>query len=113
MAKFLIYWNGGNTLGEGYNLLECENFDIAMSEARDYAFDDYCSYLGLHGLRDVDEYMEDGYSEEEAEDAVNEDAESSVDFWAAEVIRENDKYWKNIKTGELYSIAELQIEDLS
>jgi hypothetical protein len=58
--------------------------------AEDYAYEEACaiyeSYEGLHGLRSVaDIISEEGFSEEEAEDAYNEEREGWISYYVEEV----------------------------
>lgn len=56
--------------------------DDAEKEAYQSAIEEYESYEGLHGLRTVDDIMdEDGVDREEAEETYNEERESWLDYY--------------------------------
>ncbi len=54
----------------------------AQDEAYELAKEEYESYEGLHGLRTIDEIMdEDGVDHEEAEEIYNEEMESWLEYY--------------------------------
>lgn len=84
MRQYFIQYSGIGRVSDttGY-LGEFENEDEALSEAYERACEDYNSYMGLHGIPDISEIMEeedcDAY---EAELISNENRESWVDYIA-------------------------------
>lgn len=72
--------------GFGGATLRCvENFDT-VEEAEDFAYEcaceEYDSMAGLHGLRSLQDIMEEeGATEDEAEEYYNEDRESWLDYY--------------------------------
>lgn len=77
---WLVYYSGGNGMGEEY-----EKFEGTEKEASDYCYNQACesydSYAGVHGIRDIDEIMEDDEVDyDEAEQIYNDDRESSIDY---------------------------------
>lgn len=85
--KFAIFAG----LGGGFNSVSfAEMFEGSKEEAevraRQCAIEEYESYEGLHGLRDIEMIMEeDEVSEEEAEEIYNEEVESWIDFNVKEI----------------------------
>lgn len=78
--KWLVYYSAGNGLGEEY-----EKFEGTEKQASDYCYqmacESYDSYAGIHGIRDINEIMEeDGVDEDDAEQTYNDDRESSIDY---------------------------------
>ena len=88
--KFLVKYALGGGFG-GTEMVDGEILEFdSFVEAEDYAFEmacqEYDSYAGLHGLRDIDEIMEDDdVNEDEAESIYNDDRESWVDYLVEEV----------------------------
>lgn len=88
MAKFQIRYGLGGSFG---GLCEWENSDAANEvdadlEAWEKACEEYESHAGLHGLRDVEQIMEeDEVDEEEAWEIYNEERESWLDYETREV----------------------------
>jgi hypothetical protein len=88
MKRYKIYAGLGGGFG-GANYQETKLFN-SDSKAENYAWelasDIYESYVGLHGLRGIEEIIEeDGVSSEEAYCIYDEEKESWLDYWAEEV----------------------------
>ena len=84
MPKYKIFYGlsggfGGASEGE---IEEFENEDIATEYAFSCACEKYDNYVGLYGLRDIQEIMEqDEVDEDEAEIIFNEERESWLDYY--------------------------------
>lgn len=88
MPKFWIRFGLGGGFGGCGDWEEIEASDIEAASDIAYlgAREIYESYMGVHGIRDIDEIMEEeGCSEVEAEEFVNEDFESWADYQATDV----------------------------
>lgn len=86
--KFRIrYGLGGGFGGCGeWEEIEANSFEEAQNEAYLQAVDVYESYAGFHGLRDIDQIMEDeDCSEKVAEEIFNEEMESWLDYEVEEL----------------------------
>lgn len=64
--------------------------DVTREEAESYAYqlaiNEYESYAGSYGLRDIDEIMEeDDVDDDEAEQIYSEERESWLDYWVEEI----------------------------
>ena len=88
--KFLVMYALGGGFG-GTEMVDGEILEFdSFVEAEDYAFEmacqEYDSYAGLYGLRDINEIMEEEeVDEDEAESIYNNDRESWVDYLVEEV----------------------------
>jgi len=86
MKKFAIKYGLGGGFGgienKGEEIIEAKNEDEANNYAYEMACQEYDSYAGLHGLRDIEQIMEeDGIEDEnEAEQVYNEERESWLDY---------------------------------
>lgn len=94
MGKFRIRYglNGGFGGCEmmDWEEIEANDFDEANLIAYQNACDEYESYLGSNGLRDIDEIIEeDEVDENEAEKILNEDRENWIDYEVEEIKEEN------------------------
>lgn len=88
MPKYEIYAGlGGGFGGANYEeTLEFENEDEAEDYAWECACQQYEGYAGLHGLRSVDQIVEENeVDKEEAEIIYSEERESWLDYYAKEV----------------------------
>lgn len=88
--KFRIRYALGGGFGgcenKDWEEIEAEDLDEANTIAWQNACEEYDSYLGMHGIRDIDEIMEeDDCDEEEAEAERNEDRESWIEYEAEEI----------------------------
>lgn len=85
---FRIYIGLGGGFG-GYRYSETDWFlgeDDAWDYAYEQAFENYLSYVGLHGLRDIDQIVEEeGVDKDEAYGIMREDAESWLSYDISEV----------------------------
>ena len=92
--KFRIRYGLGGGFGGCENVeweeIEDEDLDEANEIAWQSACEEYDSMIGLHGIRDIDEIMEedDCEDEEEAEEILNEDRESWIEYEAEEIKNE-------------------------
>lgn len=95
MPKFKIYAGLGGGFG-GLKLVgayEYNNHEEAMEDARIIAIEEYQMYEGYHGLRDLEQIIEEDFEgmseeeigEEELEHAYMEEMESWIDYDAEEV----------------------------
>jgi len=87
-SNWKIFAGLGGGFGGASELEILEN--VTREEAESYAYqlaiDEYESYAGSNGLRDIDEIMEeDGVDENEAEQTYNEERESWLDYWVEEI----------------------------
>jgi hypothetical protein len=86
MIKFAIrYGLGGGFGGIKYKdeeIIDAKNEDEANTYAYEMACQEYDSYAGLHGLRDIEQIMEEDNieDEDEAEQIYNEERESWLDY---------------------------------
>ena len=88
MLKFEIRWGmAGGFGGAGeWEKFSAKDLEAAETEAWERACELYNSYDGAHGLRTVEEIMEDeGLNETDAEDAWSENREGWVEYEAREV----------------------------
>lgn len=91
MPKFKIQWGlGGGFGGLGEcEIIEAENEDAASVEAWQNACEEYDSMVGMHGLRSVEEIMEEeGFSEYDAQMTYADERESWLDYFVEEVVEE-------------------------
>ena len=85
-----IRYGLGGSFG-GCDNMEWENTDAKdEQEAEQWAFEQACeeynSYAGIHGIRSVEEIMEEENVEEfEAEEIYNEDRETWIDYRVREI----------------------------
>lgn len=100
--KFKIYYAsgiGGDTVDldeEPQETRDFKNRDQAIDYAWERACEEYEQYAGLHGIRDIDEIMDDDdVGREEAEGIFNEERESSVEYDAVPVVDEKIKKAQN------------------
>jgi len=86
MKKFAIRYGLGGGFGGIENkdeeIIEAKNEDEVNNYAYEMACQEYDSYAGLHGLRDIDQIMEEDNIEyeNEAEQVYNEKRESWLDY---------------------------------
>jgi len=79
--RYALSGGFGGCENQDWEEVEVENEDEALKLAYEGACDVYESYLGTNGIRDIDEIMEeDEVDEEEAEEILNEDRESWIDY---------------------------------
>lgn len=89
MTKYKIFVGLGGGFGgaQEIEVSEFESKEAAMDYAYEVACETYDSYTGLHGLRSVDEIMqEEGFGEVEAEEAYREERESWIDYKVEEIV---------------------------
>lgn len=88
MKQYKIFTGLGGGFGGAreYGTYEVSSQDDAEQYAYEVACEEYEGYAGLHGLRSVDDIIEEeGYCEVEAEDAYNEERESWLSYYVEEV----------------------------
>lgn len=90
MKKYKISYGLGGGFGganEDGEIYEFKNEDEAMRFAWEKACEEYDSYAGLHGLRDVEQIMEeDGIdNEDDAWEVYYEERESWLDYEVEEI----------------------------
>ena len=103
--KYLIACSG---LGDTWEYLieECENDEDASKLAWGLACNQYESYEGMHGIRDLYDIMEDeNCSEEDAFEIYNEERESWIDYWVTSDIE--TKVNELLENGFIDSINEI------
>lgn len=88
--KFLIKGALGGGFGgvgsQDGEIVEAKDYDQAYRMAEELAREEYESYEGLHGIRDLSDIMEEeGCSEEDAVAIYEEDIESWIEYTAEEV----------------------------
>jgi hypothetical protein len=82
--KYRIYAGVFDETDHGVDEFNSE--DEAYDYARQLVYDEYESYEGLHGIRTIDEIMEDEACDQyEALRIYHEDRESQVSYWVEEV----------------------------
>lgn len=90
MKRFRIRYGLSGGFGgcemQDWEEIEADNLEEANNIAWEKACEEYDSYLGMHGIRDIDEIMdEDEVDEDEAEEILNEDREGWIDYEAEEI----------------------------
>ena len=83
MEKFIIGWGLSGGFGgiHDYEIVMAKNIDQASSDAYERACEYYESYNGLHGLRSVEQIMEEEeFGEMEAQEVWEEEREGWLDY---------------------------------
>jgi len=96
IKKYYVIRGGVFNLYEDEDITEAFSHAAAMDEAYQMACEVYDSYAGLHGIMSEEDYIEDGEAENEDEawELYREDRESSIDYEAVEITKEQyDKYF--------------------
>lgn len=84
--RYALSGGFGGCENKDWEPVEADNIEEAEDIAYQHACEEYESYVGLHGLREVDEIMEeDGVDMEEAVEIYNDERESWIDYEAREV----------------------------
>ena len=86
--KFKIFYGLGGGFGGANNeeIIECDSLGQAEQEAYSACCEYYESYVGMYGLRGIDEIKEeDGVEDDEAWDIFNDERESWLDYRAEEI----------------------------
>ena len=79
----ITYGLGGGFNSEYEDIIEAADEDAAIIIAWEMACEEYDQYAGMHGLRSVEDIMEeDGVDEEDAEAVYAEERESWLDYSA-------------------------------
>lgn len=92
--KFKIFAGlGGGFGGASYEgTFDYSNEQEAYDDAYSRAIECYGSYEGMHGLRSIEDIMdEDGVDEEEAEEIYSEERESWLDYWVEQVDSDSEE----------------------
>lgn len=85
MKRFKITYGCGMGSTEE-DIITARNLDHANKIAWEAACQDYDNYAGMHGLRDLDEIMEeDGVDEDEAVQIYEDERESWLEYDAEEI----------------------------
>lgn len=82
---YIIGWGLSGGFGgiHNYEVIKADSLDEAEKDAYYRAIDEYENYSGYHGLRSVDDIMEeDGVDSDEAEEIYNEEREGWLDYVA-------------------------------
>jgi hypothetical protein len=95
---YIIGWGLSGGFGgiRNYEVIQTSSLEEAEKDAYQRALEEYESYSGHHGLRSVDDIMEeDGVEEQEAEEIYNEERENWLDYVAKPYSKEYEKKVKN------------------
>lgn len=94
MEYFIINHGLGGGFGgaNNYEVIETGNLEEAEKWAYENACEDYESYLGLYGLRDIEQIMEEEEcEEEEADEIMREEREGWIEYNAVPFSKEAEK----------------------
>lgn len=116
---YIIGWGLGGGFGgiQNFEVIKSHSKDNAEKEAYQNAVELYSTYDGMHGLRSVDDIMEeDGVDSDEAETIYNDEMESWLEYSAEPYTKERenkvkDYHYTNRWSDELDSINESKIYD--
>jgi len=95
---YIIGWGLSGGFGgiHNYEVIEASSLEEAEKDAYQRALDEYENYSGYHGLRSIDDIMEeDGVEEEEAEEIYNEEREGWLDYVAKPYSKEYENKVKD------------------
>lgn len=103
--KFNIYYAsgiGGDSIDENtpQEIGDFKDKKSAIHYVWEQACEDYDQYAGLHGIRDLQEIIDDGdaWNEDEAQEVYNDERENSIEYDAIPIADEkSEKIVKNIK----------------
>ena len=87
--------------GDVTEFIEAENYDEAMEIAYHWAYEDYESYAGYHGVLSLEDIMRDLFGEEAEWDELSDEQVAEVE----------DAYYEEIENTIYYSAKELSYED--
>jgi hypothetical protein len=74
---------------QNYEVIQSNSIETAEDEARFMAVEEYESYCGSNGLRDIQDIMdEDEVDEDEAYDIYNDEMDSWLDYYAEPFTKE-------------------------
>lgn len=91
---FIIGWGLSGGFGgiQNYEVVKGPSLSWADKESYNRAVDEYESYVGMHGLRSVEDIMEeDGVDEDEANEVYNEEMEGWLDYVSMPYSKESEK----------------------
>jgi len=98
--KFKIYY--GHYVNppdedEPNEILDFPNRNKAINYAWQQACEDYDNYAGLHGLRSIEDIMEEeDVDEDEAEDIYNDERENALEYNAVSVADDEVEKWQKM-----------------
>lgn len=95
---YIIGWGLSGGFGgiHNYEVIKADSLDEAEKDAYYRAIDEYENYSGYHGLRSVDDIIEeDGVDSDEAEEIYNEEREGWLDYHAKPYSKEYEKKVKD------------------
>lgn len=95
---YIIGWGLSGGFGgiHNYEVIQAPSLEEAEKDAYQRSIEEYESYSGYHGLRSVDDIIEeDGVDEEEAEEIYNEEREGWLDYIAKPYSKEFENKVKN------------------
>lgn len=95
---YIIGWGLSGGFGgiHNYEVIEAASLEEAEKDAYQKALEEYENYSGYHGLRSIEDIIEeDGVDEEEAEEIYNEEREGWLDYVAKPYSKEYEKKVKN------------------
>jgi reverse gyrase len=91
---YIIGWGLSGGFGgiHNYEVIKADSLEAAEKDAYYRAIDEYESYSGHHGLRSVDDIIdEDDVDSDEAEEIYNEEREGWLDYVAKPYSKEYEK----------------------
>jgi hypothetical protein len=95
---YIIGWGLSGGFGgiHNYEVIEASSLEEAEKDAYQRSLDEYENYSGYHGLRSIEDIMEeDGVEEEEAEEIYNEEREGWLEYVAEPYSKEYEKKVKD------------------
>lgn len=95
---YIIGWGLSGGFGgiQNYEVIKADSLEEAEKDSYQRALDEYENYSGYHGLRSVDDIMEeDGVDSDEAEEIYNEEREGWLDYVAKTYSKEYEKKVKD------------------
>ncbi len=99
MKLFIIGYGLSGGFGgiQNYEVVDASSQNAAERQAWDKACETYESYVGMHGLREISEIMEeDGIDDEdEAEQAYSEEREGWIEYYAEPFSKELENKLKS------------------
>lgn len=97
IKKYYVIRGGVFNLYEDEDVTEAFSYDAALDEAYRMACQVYDDYAGLHGIMSEEDYLESGEAEtmDEAWELYQDDRESSIEYEATEITKEQyDSYFE-------------------
>lgn len=82
MPKYKINYGLGGAFGVNEEIMDFPDEAIAHKEAYELAIQEYHSYEGLHGIRDLEDIIEqEECSQEEAYEIYEDEVENMIEYW--------------------------------